>query len=340
MEKQPEFENLNDWASPVDLIKGSSEAWRNEIYATLKCSIKISKCAGKEYFESGQDEKFAVSFPFYKPNLMVEQPIVVRVYTVQGLNLHPLDVKGYSDAFIKVEFGRQVIADRAHYIPNQFNPVFGKRFQLSGVIPRNTLLKISVYDRDTMTRDDLIGTTLIDVEDRIRSKYLPILSLPNEYNTSGYNAWRNSLPPSEILKNICNEVELEQPQYFQEHVNLAGIAFKDRSTITKDENKTERLALSALHSFDKIPGIGFPLVPEHVETRSLYREDRPGVEQGKLQMWLEIYDSNKAIPEAIDITPQPARSYELRVTIWNTKDVILNEKNIFGNSMSDIYVKG
>lgn len=320
MEKQPEFENLYDWAFPVDLIKGSSESWKNEIYATLKCSIKISYCAGKEYFESGQDEMFAVSFPFYKPNLMVEQPIVVRVHTVQGLNLRPLDVKGYSDAFIKVEFGRQVIADRAHYIPNQFNPVFGKRFQLSGVIPRNTLLKISVYDRDT--------------------KYLPILSLPNEYNTSGYNAWRNSLPPSEILKNICNEVELEQPQYFQEHVNLAGIAFKDRSSITKDENKTERLALSALHSFDKIPGIGFPLVPEHVETRSLYREDRPGVEQGKLQMWLEIYDSNKAIPEAIDITPQPARSYELRVTIWNTKDVILNEKNIFGNSMSDIYVKG
>lgn len=319
-------------------MRPKSESLKSEKYASLKCSIKISKCAGKEYFESGREENFFVSIP--RQNVLIEQPIIVRVYVVQGLHLRPLDAHGNSDAFIKVELGSQAIADRAHFIPNQFNPIFGKRFQLSGVVPRNTLLKISVFDRDAMTRDDLIGSTLIDLEDRVRSKYLPSCGLAQEFNTLGYNAWHNALVPSELLKQICKQVELEQPQYSPDAVALAGVLFKDESKITKDENMTERLALSALRNFSKAQGIGYGLVPEHVETRSLYRDDRPGVEQGKLQMWLEIYDSTKSIPEAIDITPQPARRYELRVIIWNTKDVVLQEKNIFGTSMSDIYVKG
>ena len=32
--------------------------------------------------------------------------------------------------------------------------------------------------------------------------------------------------------------------------------------------------------------------------------------------------------------------YELRVIIWNTADVILEETSITGEQMSDIYVKG
>lgn len=34
-------------------------------------------------------------------------------------------------------------------------------------------------------------------------------------------------------------------------------------------------------------------------------------------------------------------SYELRIIIWNTEDVILEDENIFtGQKSSDIYVKG
>lgn len=33
-------------------------------------------------------------------------------------------------------------------------------------------------------------------------------------------------------------------------------------------------------------------------------------------------------------------SYQLRIVIWNTKDVILEEESITGEKMSDIYVKG
>lgn len=41
----------------------------------------------------------------------------------------------------------------------------------------------------------------------------------------------------------------------------------------------ERLSLTALKNMEKLPSFGYKLVPEHVETRSLYHEAQPGVEQ-------------------------------------------------------------
>ena len=273
-------------------------------------------------------------------SLICELPVLVRVYIVQGLNLRSKDVFGYSDAFIEIEFGSKVISDRAHYIQNQCNPIFGKRFQVSGCIPKDRLLKISVYDRDSNAKSDFIGCTVIDLEDRMRSKYLATCGLPEEYSSKGYNAWRNNVQPSVLLENVCHDLGLASPLFTSDSVCVADNNFMDNSKISKDENIKEKLALSALNGFHKIPSVGFPFVPEHVETRSLYSNDRPGVEQGKLQMWVDIFDPRKTVPAPTDITPIPARTYELRIIIWNSKDVILDEKNLFGTSMSDIYVKG
>lgn len=62
--------------------------------------------------------------------------------------------------------------------------------------------------------------------------------------------------------------------------------------------------------------------------------------KGKIQMWIELYDGNLNIPPPIDLTPQPPQNYELRVIVYNVSEVVLDEKNIFGTAMSDIYVKG
>lgn len=56
-------------------------------------------------------------------------------------------------------------------------------------------------------------------------------------------------------------------------------------------------------------------------------------------MWIELSDPMRP-PTFVDISPVPPEKYELRVIVWNTSDVILDETNIFGKSMSDIYVKG
>ncbi|KAG5679282.1 hypothetical protein PVAND_008861 [Polypedilum vanderplanki] len=342
LEKQPEYEYLNDWAYPIDMFQAKHDKSNiSEKYAKLKCSIKITKCWGKEFFETEKLNMVPSNFRFKRiPNLQVEIPILIRVYIVQAINLRSYDVYSHSDAFIKIDFGNQSINDRAHYISNKYSPIFGRRYQVNGIIPKDTQLKIAIYDRDSFSNDDLIGKTKIDIEDRLRTKYGASCGIMKEYNSTGYNAWRHSQLPSEILNKMCEFNELSLPQYFPDHAVLAGIEFKDSSQVSKDGNIKERLALSMLHNFDKIHGIGYKLIPEHVETRSLHRKDRPGIEQGKLLMWIEIFDPKKSIPEPVDITPIPPRNFELRVIIWNSKDVILNDRNIFGKSMSDIYIKG
>ena len=58
-------------------------------------------------------------------------------------------------------------------------------------------------------------------------------------------------------------------------------------------------------------------------------------------MWLDFFPVSRPPTSAIiDITPPKPVSYQLRVTIWNTTDVELNDENIVtGEKTSDIYVK-
>jgi hypothetical protein len=83
------------------------------------------------------------------------------------------------------------------------------------------------------------------------------------------------------------------------------------------------------------------LVTEHIETRSLFDPNFPDIEQGKLEMWLDFFPMSRPPPHApVDITPPTPLSYQLRLTIWNTSDVELNDENfVTGEKTSDIYVK-
>ncbi|EDL85879.1 fer-1-like 4 (C. elegans) (predicted), isoform CRA_b [Rattus norvegicus] len=89
-----------------------------------------------------------------------------------------------------------------------------------------------------------------------------------------------------------------------------------------------------------MPGLGIQLVPEHVETRPLYHPRSPGLLQGSLHMWIDVFPSDVPAPPPVDIKPRQPISYELRVVIWNTDDVVLDDVNpLTGEMSSDIYVK-
>jgi otoferlin len=91
---------------------------------------------------------------------------------------------------------------------------------------------------------------------------------------------------------LCRNHNLEPPIYTGNRLQLAGLTFEDNTEISVDEDMPERLSLSVLRRFEEIPGIGYRLVPEHVETRSLYRDDRPGIEQVDEKMLFSILVHN------------------------------------------------
>lgn len=69
-------------------------------------------------------------------SLIAETKILVRIYIVQGINLRSKDGNGNNDSYIRIEFGTNKVIDRAHYVQNQSNPIFGKRFQVTGILPK------------------------------------------------------------------------------------------------------------------------------------------------------------------------------------------------------------
>lgn len=53
----------------------------------------------------------------------------------------------------------------------------------------------------------------------------------------------------------------------------------------------EHVALVALRNWNEIPKVGCPLVPEHVETRSIFSPEKPGIEQ----VWCHRYKGHSSL---------------------------------------------
>lgn len=97
--------------------------------------------------------------------LKESQSLVVRVYVLRGSSLQSKDANGYSDPYLCLKLGKQVISDRANHKKKTLNPDFFRMFTFNTTLPGPSQLEISVWDHDLVI-DDLIGTTTVDLEDR------------------------------------------------------------------------------------------------------------------------------------------------------------------------------
>ena len=59
-------------------------------------------------------------------------------------------------------------------------------------------------------------------------------------------------------------------------------------------------------------------------------------------MWVDMFPMDMPPPKfQVDISPRKPTAWELRVIVWNTDEVVLEDDAFFsGDKMSDIYVKG
>lgn len=109
--------------------------------------------------------------------------VLVRVYIVRAIDLHPMDINGKADPYIALQCGSQKISDKSNYISKQLNPIFGKCFEIQAVFPKDSTLTVQVMDWDLVGTDDLIGETKIDLENRFYSRHRATCGLPSKYET-------------------------------------------------------------------------------------------------------------------------------------------------------------
>ncbi|XP_037659321.1 fer-1-like protein 6 isoform X1 [Choloepus didactylus] len=344
---ESEFNNFQDWVKTFELFRGKSMEDDHgldgdRVIGKFKGSFCIYKSPEDSSTEDRGQLRIQQGIP---PNHPIK--VLIRVYIVAAFNLSPADPDGKSDPYIVVKLGKTEIKDRDKYIPKQLNPVFGRSFEIQATFPKESLLSVLIYDHDMIGTDDLIGETKIDLENRFYSKHRAVCGLQSQYEIEGYNAWRDTSKPTEILTKLCKDNKLDGPYFRPGKIQIGNKVFSGKTVFTEEDTDEtvesyEHLALKVLHSWEDVPEVGCRLVPEHIETRPLYHKDKPGMEQGRLQMWVDMFPKDMTQPgPPVDISPRKPKGYELRVTIWNTEDVILEDENIFtGQKSSDIYVKG
>ncbi|XP_043537059.1 myoferlin-like, partial [Chiloscyllium plagiosum] len=336
LEDIPQFKGLQDFCHTFKLYRG-------KVYGDIEDPMVVGEFKGSfRIYPLPEDPAKPVPPPQFRQLPSSEPQIcLVRVYIVRALSLQPKDRSGTCDPYIKISLGKETIDDREHYIANNLNPVFGKMFQLYATVPLNKDLKVSVYDYDLVSQDDKIGETVIDLENRYLSRFGARCGLPRTYCISGSTQWRDQLTPIELLKNLSTMKNYALP-VIRNNGQKITIGEKEFSLDDFEPRKLpysfpgppeERLALHILRLQN--------LVPEHVETRTLFNSTQPGIEQGKLQMWIDIFPKKLGLPgPPFNITPRGPVRYVLRCIVWNTSDVVLQETNIMGERMSDIYIKG
>jgi len=315
------------------------------------------------------------------------------VYVIRANHLQPKDGDGLADPYLIVSLGDTKYDRKDERIPKTLNPKFGSMFKFKAKIPLVKDLKIQVMDYDYPDPDDLIGETVIDLEQRLLSSYHATCGLPKTYFISGPYKWRDTLTPFQLLAKHCTftgkELRAGQDTGKPEIINIGETTYSLSDFESEPPSNPEvgdalqRLALYVLHTRG--------LVPEHVETRPLFSKVRPNMAQGNLEMWVDIFstedeeftnskyepssfgtdqadgsqvftivkqsphsrqerqeaervekystDVGLILKDPVTILPRQPSKYELRVVIWNTTDVVLQEQSILGEKMSDIFVK-
>ncbi|NXN16120.1 DYSF protein, partial [Indicator maculatus] len=176
LENVEDFECLSDFCHTFKLYRGRSQDSNDDpsVVGEFKGSFKI--------YPLPEDPRAPVPpRQFQQLPARGPQECLVRVYIIRAFDLQPKDTNGKCDPYVKISVGKKSINDQENYLPCTLEPVFGKMFELSCTLPLEKDLKITLYDYDLLSKDEKIGETIIDLENRFLSKYGARCGLPQTY---------------------------------------------------------------------------------------------------------------------------------------------------------------
>ncbi|KTF74526.1 hypothetical protein cypCar_00027164, partial [Cyprinus carpio] len=155
----------------------------------------------------------------------------------------------------------------------------------------------------------------------------------------GYNKWRDAKKPTAILLELCRKNGIPPPEYRESEIKVLNKIFKVPNEafpeeLLKKNKKTEEdyaeldehKALSVLQRWKDMREFSegaCPLVPEHVEVRSLLNAEKPGLPQGYVHMWIDMFPVDVPPPPPVNIKPR------LPESLCNEKKCNFNWRFVF-----------
>ena len=101
---------------------------------------------------------------------------------ISGFDLSSRDNGSASDPYLKITCNDKTYNERDNYQLDEPNPTFYKHYEFEGTFPGTSPIRIEVFDYDEIFGDDLIGTTILDLEDRYFSlEWQSLQDKPVEY---------------------------------------------------------------------------------------------------------------------------------------------------------------
>lgn len=249
-------------------------------------------------FEQVHSEQ--VPFPIDIKELIRPKAVTVRLYVIKAEGLAALDGGNSSDPYLYARLGDTEFSCRDEVVKGTLKPYFGRCFQFETLLPGPTQLQLAVYDWDLVGKDDLIGTTTIDLEDRYFSPEWRALSQPVSGGVSGngpsqrcwpietrtlrdngsfksrgkVQCWVDVFPKAEARSHTPIDIAMAPPEDFELRVILyktRKVPIMDQSSGTNDAYVTAtlttvdtngRLVLEIITSYALV-------VQSHVMCRSL-----------------------------------------------------------------------
>jgi len=122
----------------------------------------------EEYKNNLPEElQFVTAFEEMNKYILVKTPVIVRLYILQLLDLSTRDLFSESDPYVKILLGDKVLVnEKKKFINDKKNCNWYKYYDLLIELPGSSKLTIQVMDHDPIFKDELIGETSIDIENR------------------------------------------------------------------------------------------------------------------------------------------------------------------------------
>ena len=245
-----------------------------------------------------KDQPSWTTLPAQLGDLLSPKKYEVRLYVLTASNLRPADSSGTSDPYVIVKLGDQTKGSRDTHLSGVVNAEFYSSFLLGADLPGCSKLRVEVWDHDLFSSDDLIGATEIDLEERAFSP---------DWRAFGHRTPVESRPLYGPLS--------RQPQgMLNMFIDIVGanklggeVEGEGGGSGVKTDVKTAK-----------------PIQAAAVASGgSLDSTAQPTAAVAACPYW--------------DVSPPPAQDWELRLVVWDTKDVVCQDLNTLDN-MNDLYV--